>query len=117
MNELDATQLRELQRILQVLQQELTLAIENDLGQSNPVTLDQQSVGRVSRIDAIQQQQMAKATRRQQQQQLRQVSRAIDELAQGDYGYCQQCGELIAFARLKVRPESVLCVRCQQELE
>ena len=111
MTELDRLKLKEI--IVSRLEEMQALdagAIENRA----IVQLDQQSVGRVSRIDAIQQQQMATALKQQQRLHLQQVNRAINELDNGDYGYCQQCGDVIAFARLKARPESVMCVKCQQ---
>jgi RNA polymerase-binding transcription factor len=42
-----------------------------------------------------------------------QVERALERLADGSYGYCEDCGEKIAAERLKFRPESTRCVDCQ----
>ena len=114
MADLSERQIAQLEIDLKAMRDQLETAIEDNQGQLEPVLLDQQSVGRVSRIDAIQQQQMATALKQQQRLHLQQVNRAINELDNGDYGYCQQCGDVIAFARLKARPESVMCVKCQQ---
>lgn len=82
--------------------------------EGRPVQLDQQSVGRVSRIDAIQQQQMALARLAQLQRRVgelrvaRQALRDDDE----DYGFCVQCGQLIPLARLKIDPAAECCVGC-----
>lgn len=80
---------------------------------SRPVTLDQQSVGRLSRMDAMQQQQMAVANAGHIRAHLNRVRRAIASMDEGDFGICRDCGDDIAFARLKVRPDSPLCVACQ----
>ena len=56
---LDQTQIDQLRTRLITQQAELTELLHNADTTTKPVTLDQQSVGRVSRIDAIQQQQMA----------------------------------------------------------
>jgi DnaK suppressor protein len=115
--DLSKQQIDELAIDLKVMRDQLMQAIEDDQGKMEPVQLDQQSVGRVSRIDAIQQQEMAKALKQQQRQHLQQLIRALNELDNDDYGYCQHCGHVIAFARLKARPESEMCVKCQQNNE
>lgn len=81
------------------------------------VTLDQARVGRLSRMDAMQQQQMASEGKRRQQLQLKQIISALKRADTGAYGYCVACDESIPFARLEIRPESELCVDCQQQQE
>ena len=97
--------------------QELEAALEGNRESSEPVTLDQQSVGRVSRIDAIQQQQMALANRQQAAARLRQVEQALQRIDAGDYGDCLECGEPIAVARLEAQPWCRLCIDCQSAQE
>ena len=96
---------------------ELQARLQTLEARSAPVTLDQQSVGRVSRIDAIQQQQMAKADAGQVQRLLRRVVAARGRLEQGDFGYCSECDQVIAAARLEIQPETSLCLSCQQKQE
>jgi len=84
---------------------------------TQPVALDQQSVGRVSRIDAIQQQQMALANQQQARAQLGSIEQALHRIASGDYGICEDCGETIAFARLQAQPFTSLCIDCQSVRE
>jgi DnaK suppressor protein len=84
---------------------------------SRPVTLDQQSVGRLSRMDAIQQQQMAVANAGHIRAHLQRVRRAIAAIESGDFGHCRDCGGEIGFERLKVRPDSPLCIACQGQIE
>ena len=84
---------------------------------SQPVKLDQQLVGRLSRIDAIQQQQMAVANREQVKIHLRAVMIALQTMESGDYGYCCVCGGDIGFKRLEARPEATLCLSCQRDSE
>lgn len=76
------------------------------------VTLDQQNVGRVSRMDAIQQQAMAQATERQRNAELRRIEQALKRLEEGEYGYCEHCGKGIAEKRLEIDPAAAACVRC-----
>ena len=45
------------------------------------------------------------------------VEDALERLAHGEYGKCQDCGEMISEARLKVRPYAVFCVKCKSKRE
>lgn len=76
------------------------------------VTLDQQSVGRLSRMDAMQQQAMAQATARQRTTELNRIDAALTRIADGDYGECLECGEAIAPKRLEADPTATHCVGC-----
>ncbi|MBO5792530.1 MAG: TraR/DksA family transcriptional regulator [Lentisphaeria bacterium] len=45
------------------------------------------------------------------------IEDAFERLARGDYGKCQDCGEMISEARLKVRPYAVFCIKCKTKRE
>ncbi len=77
-----------------------------------PVALDQQSVGRLSRMDAMQAQAMAEAvnSRRKHRQAL--IQQALQRIEQGEFGYCLACGDFIGMKRLDVEPVSTLCLAC-----
>ena len=77
-----------------------------------PVQLDQQSVGRLSRMDAMQMQQMALAADRQRNGQIGRIRNALDRMARGEFGYCVACGNDIPDARLEADPSVHLCVAC-----
>ncbi len=102
---------------LHALRDELTTSIADAAAAAKPVTLDQQAMGRVSRIDAIQQQQMAVASRERARTRLLLVKQALSGVADGRYGECRKCEEPIGFRRLKARPESPICLRCQAAME
>ncbi len=76
------------------------------------VALDQSKVGRLSRMDAMQAQQMAQETVRRRQLQLQKIDSALRRLDAGDYGYCFICGEGIAQDRLRIDPASTRCINC-----
>lgn len=76
------------------------------------VTLDQQSVGRLSRMDALQNQAMALAQQARRDQQRVHLEQALVRLAEGSYGECDDCGEPIAPARLHHNPAVTLCISC-----
>ena len=76
------------------------------------VTLDQQSVGRLSRMDALQQQAMAQATHLRRQAQVTRAKSALKRIEDGEFGECLECGEEIAPKRLKHDPTLPLCITC-----
>ncbi|PVB63727.1 TraR/DksA family transcriptional regulator [Labrenzia sp. 011] len=76
------------------------------------VMLDQQSVGRLSRMDALQGQAMAQAAERQRRSHIQRIEAALQRLDTGDYGYCVECGEEIPEKRLKVDPAAAFCITC-----
>lgn len=76
------------------------------------VTLDQQSVGRLSRMDALQGQAMARATAQRRAAQRARITAALARLAEGEFGYCTACGEPVAPARLAHDPAVPTCVAC-----
>ena len=114
---LEKEQLQQLRAALVTRQQELRAQLAGTDASTKPVTLDQQSVGRVSRIDAIQQQQMAIANQQQANQLLRRIELALQRLDTGDYGVCLTCEEPISFARLLAQPYATLCIDCQSASE
>ncbi len=114
---LKASQVAQLQAQLVTRQQELAELLNNTGESTGPVTLDQQAVGRVSRIDAIQQQQMAIASQQQASDMLKRTELALRRIDEGEYGDCLQCGEPIAYARLQAQPFANLCIDCQSARE
>ena len=77
-----------------------------------PVELDQQSVGRLSRMDAIQVQAMALATESRRQDRLKIIQAALQRLEDGEYGYCLGCDKDIPAKRLAIDPAVTRCVHC-----
>lgn len=91
---------------------ELVRVRESAAGDLKPVALDQQSVGRLSRIDAMQRQEMSLAQERRRQVRLQVIAAALQRLADGEWGYCLSCGEDIQPKRLGLDPAVTLCTRC-----
>ncbi|MCB1464145.1 MAG: TraR/DksA C4-type zinc finger protein [Nitratireductor sp.] len=76
------------------------------------VELDQQSVGRLSRMDAMQTQAMAQAQERKRQHDLVRIEMAMRRIEAGDYGYCAECDAEIPDGRLAIDPMAEKCVGC-----
>ena len=77
-----------------------------------PVLLDLQSVGRLSRVDALQVQAMAVEVERRRSSELKEIASALDRIASGEYGQCRVCGENIGADRLDVIPTATVCIKC-----
>lgn len=77
-----------------------------------PVELDQASVGRLSRMDAIQGQAMALEAERRRDTERRRIEQTVRRIEAGDYGFCVACGEPIAAKRLALDPTAPTCIRC-----
>jgi DnaK suppressor protein len=77
-----------------------------------PVVLEQQSVGRLSRMDAMQQQAMAAAMEARRGARLRAIGAAMRRMEEDEFGWCEACGGLIGFARLDLDPTLPRCVDC-----
>lgn len=81
------------------------------------VELDQTRTGRLSRMDALQQQAMAQAEQRRAVVNLQGIDAALRRIDSGDFGYCLDCDEPIAQGRLEADPAIGLCVRCAEKRE
>lgn len=79
-----------------------------------PVELDQQSVGRLSRMDALQKQNMELATEQRRQMRIKAIEAALSRIEAGDFGYCVICDEAIAAQRLSFDPALAVCVSCSR---
>lgn len=90
------------------------LIAQDDIAQDSQktVVLDQQSVGRLSRMDALQQQAMANATQARRGQRALRIDAAFERMKEGEYGYCTNCGEVIPIKRLELDPTVATCVTC-----
>jgi DnaK suppressor protein len=116
MDELTEPQLTELRAELIRLQKGLRMTLADELGRSDTVELDQ-PIGRLSRMDAMQQQEMAKAERRRAELRLERVAVALEAFEDDEYGWCRDCEEPIGYRRLMARPDSFFCHACSTARE
>lgn len=107
-----STDLIELGAFLVARLEALRTASERSAESRRPVQLDQASVGRLSRIDAMQMQAMALATERNRHVKARRIEATIRRIDDGDYGYCVACREEIGPRRLAADPTIPACIRC-----
>ena len=104
------------QRLLQQQQELLSLQGTADQA-SQTVELDQTSVGRLSRMDALQGQAMSRERERRRRIELQKITAALRRIEAGDYGFCISCGEQIALKRLELDPAAPLCIDCASKFD
>ncbi|UAW98659.1 TraR/DksA C4-type zinc finger protein [Halopseudomonas nanhaiensis] len=114
---MDATLKAELKALILQRIEELEPSVDARAQRSENVELDQAKVGRLSRMDALQQQAMHDATQARSRNQLLRLQHALARLDQDDYGYCSECDEEIASGRLRIDPAVGLCVECASKLQ
>lgn len=112
MNGLSAEQREELRMELERQLTKLTKSMTVTDEALKPVELDQTAVGRLSRMDSLQSQSMAKGLREREAVRLAQIQDALRRVQDGTYGVCTGCGGQLAFERLLVFPESATCRSC-----
>lgn len=78
---------------------------------TKPIPLDA-AIGRVSRMDAINNKTINEASLRDKKKILKRLERALDQSLDKDFGKCQKCGKEIPFGRLEYMPHTTRCVHC-----
>jgi len=108
----------EITRFKALLEKQLTEAAEGiQAADTGTVTLDQSRVGRLSRMDALQQQAMASSLKERMQRGEKRIRAALARTNAGSYGKCCQCGDEISIERLNADPATPFCSDCQDEIE
>ena len=72
------------------------------------------SIGRISRMDAINNKSVVEAALRVAQEKLQQLKTMQNKIKNIDFGFCQKCKNTIPFERLMIQPYSRFCVMCAQ---
>jgi len=112
MSHLNAGQLEALQLELERQLERLVKSMAVTRAAAAPVELDQTSVGRLSRMDSLQNQGLTQNLKEREQVKLARIQESLARMEAGDYGLCRECGEPIPFERLFVFPEAPTCAGC-----
>jgi DnaK suppressor protein len=100
--------------LLEKLIIELEGSLEANQETTETVSLDD-SIGRLSRADALHAQNIALSLQGNIQIKLKLAHQALEKISKGeDYGICVACKEPIAEARLEAMPETPLCINCSR---
>lgn len=108
---MDAESIAYFRKRLASLAEEIKADLDSNKEAAEVVKLDT-SIGRLSRMDAMQNQQMALELRRRQENQLLRIKNALKRMDQGRYGLCGKCNKNIDEDRLEISPDAVMCVKC-----
>jgi len=126
---LNKAELTDLSKRLRDMRNEIIDTLQSISDAAQPVELDQNKVGRLSRMDAMQSQKMAQASEHRQRENLRLIEYALKRIEQYDvaeavtdsglseYGRCLECDEWIAIERLQADPMTQFCITCAADLE
>ena len=102
------------------LQQDLAAlerGVDSRQSGTETVELDQTRTGRLTRMDAVQGQAMAKATEARALRQMQRIRTALRRIDEGTYGDCVRCEEPIAAGRLRADPATPICISCAEQSE
>ena len=97
------------------LRKETEAAIKNAQEAAKPVELDQTMVGRISRMDAMQQQEMTLAGQRRREALVQKIDAALKRIENDNFGFCVKCEEEIAPKRLGLDPTTLTCIACAEK--
>ena len=103
---------KKFKNILLQRQKELKLLSKETVKNTSAVELDQTSVGRLSRMDALQRQAMGKETARRREIESLRIDNALRKIEDEEFGYCDRCGDAIDIRRLELDPVLSTCISC-----
>lgn len=109
---MNAEEIAQFRQSLLNLKSELEAEEETSKASGETVELDQARLGRLSRMDAMQTQQMALEETRRRQHRLVKVEGALRRIESDEYGCCYICDEEIDVRRLAVDPTNTRCIGC-----
>lgn len=103
-------------RLMQMRDEVAALSSSTE-GERQPVELDQTTVGRLSRMDALQNQAMQLEAERRRNIELQRIDAALQRITEGEFGYCVSCGIDIEAKRLEYDPTTPTCFDCAEMSE
>lgn len=116
MNDAPGIDTGKMKRLLEARLAELGELIRSGAENRTDTELDQQRIGRLSRMDAMQQQAMEDETHRRREREFEKTKAALGRIEEGDYGYCSACDEPIAAKRLENDPAAMMCIDCASKV-
>ena len=107
----------EAKKILKEKILDLILKTEIDISDLDRITQPispENSLGRVSRMDAINNKSVVEASLRQSKKKLSKLKISLTKIEDKNFGKCMRCGNNIQEKRLMFLPQSDKCVRCAE---
>jgi DnaK suppressor protein len=110
--DLDLVSLR--QRLL-ARKAELERVVAEHHEEAQTVEADPQRYGRLTRMDELQSQALAKDIERRRHGELVRISQALKRMDADEFGVCVACGEDIDRKRLELDPTVAICIQCARQ--
>ena len=110
---MDKTQILEIKKVLKAELKSTQLKIDEYTELCKPIA-PENSIGRVSRMDAINNKSVVEAALREAEKKMQQLLQMDKKINDEDFGICIKCRNTIPFGRLMIRPHSTFCVNCAQ---
>lgn len=107
-------QINAFKKRLLAMRDELDALSDISADSRKPVELDQTSIGRLSRMDALQGQAMQLETERRRDIERQRIDAALERIDTDGFGFCTVCDEDIALKRLENDPSAPNCIDCQR---
>lgn len=111
---MDESKKAELRTRIEQELKDLQQSISSLEDQTKPVAPDQ-SLGRLTRLDNMNNQAVARDSLSKARMRMLKLQRALEHMDDPDFGYCEECGEEIPLRRLMLLPESTMCVACAEQ--
>ena len=108
---MEGLDLEQQRRVLEEIEDVIARQLSGPDDSTAPVAPDN-AIGRLTRMEALQAQQIGQAGKRRLEQRLRNIRKALEAIDEGTYGTCVRCGDEVPAGRLQIMPEARLCVRC-----
>ncbi|MFP4556928.1 MAG: TraR/DksA family transcriptional regulator [Bacteroidales bacterium] len=108
---MDKTKQQEFEALIAKEIEKTLKTIEDYKQMTQPVAPDN-AIGRVSRMDAINNKSVAEAGLRQAKEKLNKLEFALSKVDSDEFGICRRCGGDIPLGRLALMPQSLFCVKC-----
>ena len=102
---------KELEKIILEEIESTNLSIDQFKEDTKPIS-PENAIGRISRMDAINNKSVSEAAMRTAQQKLKGLENALDKLKIGQFGNCSKCKSKIPIQRLLLVPQNPFCVNC-----
>ena len=110
---MDKTQILEIKKVLKAELKNTQLKIDEYTELCKPIA-PENSIGRISRMDAINNKSVVEAALREAEKKMQQLLQMDKKINDEDFGICLKCRNTIPFGRLMIRPHSKFCVNCAQ---
>ena len=108
---MDKSENEEIRKLIEVEIKKTAKLVDEYKALTKPISPDV-AIGRISRMDAINNKSVTEAALRQAEQKLDKLKYVLTTVDTEGFGVCLKCKKIIPLGRILIRPESQHCVHC-----